>query len=356
MASHVAVARRVVVRLAVIIAVLLAWTTSTRANLPVTVRHGNVVVHAEAGLQSTAERLAARADEQLARVAEDLPDLPAPRDVEIRLVNDSAELANVAPEGRGVPPWAIGVAFPGTSIVAVALHRGGNPADAEATMNHELAHLALDAALGQHAPHWLHEGFAYQHSAEWSWERTETLAGLAWLGNVIPLDDLDRSFPAEELPATRAYAESYDFVGFLAHRGRWEDHGDQGDRWPFRRFLAGLSQGLDIDKAAVNAFGRPLRGLFGEWSQDLHQRYLLMPAGVFTGLIWFIACVLLVLGYLRRRRQNRHRIAMWDELERREAAARNAEAAARAAALERIMGTPDDAPIAPIADPDDALN
>ena len=58
----------------------------------------------------------------------------------------------------------------------------------------------------------------------------ETLAGMAWFHGIVPLDELDHSFPAEEAPANRAYAESYDFVGYLSRRGRYEDTADDGDR------------------------------------------------------------------------------------------------------------------------------
>jgi hypothetical protein len=164
-------------------------------------------------------------------------------------------------------------------------------------------------------PRWLHEGFAYQHSAEWSWARMETLAGMSWFGGIIPIGELDRSFPAEELPAHRAYAQSYDFVGFLARRGRWEDREDDGDRWPFRRFLAAISRGSDPDTAARHAFGRPIRALFDEWRTDLSQRYMLMPIGLFGLAMWILAALLLVLAWRRRRKQNRQRLAQWEQEE-----------------------------------------
>ena len=71
------------------------------------------------------------------------------------------------------------------------MRRGSEVIETTATLRHELAHLALGAALGDRAPRWLHEGFAYQHSAEWSQERFETLATMAWMGSVIPLKELE---------------------------------------------------------------------------------------------------------------------------------------------------------------------
>src|SRR5690606_32025355 len=139
------------------------------------------------------------------------------------------------------------------------------------------------------------------HAPDLALERAETLFGMAWMDGTIPLADLDASFPAEELPAHRAYAESYDFVNFLTRRGRWADSDDDGDRWPFRRFLRALAnqaadEPLDLDAAARAAFGVDLRGLFIEWQADLRSRYMFLPAGVLAFLLWAVASVLLVLA------------------------------------------------------------
>lgn len=307
-----------------LLAIVLAWSAPAlaRPELTFAARDGRVTVFAEPALHDTARELADRAESALARIAGDLMGLPVPDRIEVRLVRDAADLAAIAPAGRGAPPWAIGVAYPDLGVISVATRRGMRWSDPAATLRHELAHIALGAALGPRAPRWLHEGFAYQHAGEWSWERTETLAGMAWFGSTIPLDQLDASFPEQELIAHRAYAESYDFVGFLSRRGRWEDKEDDGDRWPFRRFLAAIGNGADPDVAARQAFGRPLRALFEEWRSDLDRRYMLVPIGLFGLALWILCALLLTIAYFRRRRQNRRRVAQWDL----EDAARRAEA------------------------------
>jgi hypothetical protein len=298
----------------------LAPSVPPESSLPSAARIGRITVHAGPGLERAARQLAESAEAALARIAGDLADLPVPRAIEVRVVDDASQLASVAPAGRGAPPWAVGVAYPDLGIISVALRRGPDPLDAAATLRHELAHAALGAALGPRVPRWLHEGFAYQHSAEWSWDRMETLAGMSWLGGIIPFQELDRSFPSEELPAHRAYAESYDFVGFLSRRGRYEDREDDGDRWPFRRFLAGIAAGATVDAAARQAFGRPIGELFDEWRANLGKRYLLMPIGLLGLAIWIVIALLLVLAWRKRRKQNRIRLAQWEAEDRARAA------------------------------------
>ena len=294
---------------------------------------GRVTVYAESGLAPTARTLANGAEATLTRISADLIDLPKPMAIEVRLVRRAEDIAAVAPPGRGAPAYAIGVAYPDLGIITVALTRGGQTLDAGSTLEHELGHIALGKALGDKAPHWLHEGFAYQHAGEWSWDRTETLAGMAWFGGIIELNELDRTFPAQEMPANRAYAQSYDFVGYLSRRGRWEDTSDDGDRWPFRRFLTIVGQSGDLDRAARLAFGRSLHDLFEEWKTDLTHRYMLAPVGLLGLALWVFCALLVVVAWWRKKRINRKRIAEWDEEDRQRMVAAEAEARARMAAL-----------------------
>lgn len=304
-------------RALIVLLLLLAFAHSAAATTLVTLpTSGRIEIKYEPGLESDARRLLDTAEDTLDRIRADLVDLRVPQHIIVQLVRDASSLPSVAPAGRGAPAWAIGVAYPDLGVISVAMRRNSNVSDPVQTLRHELAHIALGTAIGARAPHWLHEGFAYQHSMEWSWDRTETLAGMAWFGGIVPLDQLDRAFPAEESPAHRAYAQSYDFVGYLSRRGRWEDTADDGDRWPFRRFLTMIGNGTDIDAAASKAFGKPLHELFDEWRTDMSKRYLLAPIGLFGLALWILCGILLALAWARKKRQNRRRLGEWEREER----------------------------------------
>ena len=303
---------------ALVVAALLAGARPAAAQslpLPVAIGADGLMVRAEAGMEGPARRVARRARAELAAIADDLPGLAVPRWVEIRLVKRSEDLAGAAPPGRRPPPWAIGVAYPDEGVVVVANRRGPMPADLDSVVTHELAHLALGAALGERAPRWLHEGFSYLHSSDFSLERTRTLTGMAWTGDVIPLEDLDRSFPAAENEAARAYAQSYDFVSYLARRGRSSSATDDGNRWPFREFLVSLARGATLEQAARRSFSAGMSDLFDDWRQSLRDRYLVLPAGLLGLLVWVFAAVLLVLAFFRKRRLGRATLARWAEEE-----------------------------------------
>jgi hypothetical protein len=258
--------------------------------------------------------LEAKAERDLAEIEADLPGLPVVDHVEVRLVKHAEDLVGAAPAGRGAPPWAIGVAYPDLGIVTVAVRaRNGDLVDVDKTLAHELAHMALVAALGEgRVPRWLNEGFAWLHSAENSWGRATTLAGAVWRGDLMPLDKLEESFPRGESEVALAYAQSYDFAAFLASRGRYQDDRDDGDREPFQRFLREIAHGKTPNAAAFTAYGRSLDQLEGEWMEQARTRYMWLPVGVGTGFLWGIGGILLVFGWMRRRRQAKLRLRQWE--------------------------------------------
>lgn len=308
--------RAVVAALVAALSLLLLSSRALAQQLPLPVVESadGITVRAEADMERVARRVLRDAPKVLDAIYADLRGLQRPPRIEIRLVKDSANLSAAAPAGRGAPAWAAGVAYSDQGVVVVATRRGAESINVDQTVAHELAHLSLDAAIGDRAPRWLHEGFAYLHSSDWSFERLRTLTGMAWTGDVIPIRDLERRFPSHEQAAGRAYAQSYDFVAFLADRGRSADT-DAADtdanRWAFRSFLAAIAEGQSVDQAARHAFRADIDALFEEWYEDLRQRYMLLPAGMFSLLVWVVAALLLVLGYIRKRRQNRQRLAVW---------------------------------------------
>jgi len=298
------------------LALLIAAAVGTSGiDLPIRVESDGVVVRAEAGMSSLAREVADGAPLALAGIYDDLEGLPRPATVEIRLVKSADRLQGVAPAGARVPGWAIGVAFPRVGVIAVATRRGHESADVASVVAHELAHMALGAALQGHAPRWLDEGFAYLHSSDFSWARTRTLTSMAWSGNRYFLFELDERFPPGENAASRAYAQSYDFVAFLAKRGRYIDQDDDGNREPFRRFLAGIAAGHGANNAALDAYGVGLEQLESEWWQGMRQRYVWSLAGLFTLAVWVFGALLLILGWLRKRRLGRRKLAEWAEQE-----------------------------------------
>jgi hypothetical protein len=182
------------------------------------------------------------------------PTCRGPRPIEIRIVRDSAARGTPRREGRGAPRWAAGVAYPDVGVVVLALGRGGQRHDVDKTLDHELAHLALGAAVPG-APRWLHEGFAWQHAADLDAARIETLAGMAWFGSVIPLDELEYGFPAGRGACVARLRRELRLRRLPRPPRPLRRSRRRRRSLPFQDFLRELGHGKSLDEAARTAFG-----------------------------------------------------------------------------------------------------
>ncbi len=282
---------------------LLGWIAPAAAapTLVPTASRGRITVYAEPGLEDTASLLASNAEAALERIRADLVDLPSPQAIEVRLVRDARDLAEVAPAGRGAPEWAVGVAYPDLGIISVAMRRGAAAVDPLSTLKHELGHIALGVAIAIARRTGCMRNFAYQDSGEWSWARTETLRGHQLSAASSRRSELDRIVPAQEA-SNCAYAQSYDFVGYLSRRGRWEDKQDDGDRWAGLKFFTAVGQ-TAIDAAVKARSAVRSMSLFEEWRSRITTRYMLVPIGLFGLAVWIVCAILLALAFVGQRRQ-----------------------------------------------------
>ncbi|MBW2700338.1 MAG: hypothetical protein JRF33_05925 [Deltaproteobacteria bacterium] len=219
-----------------------------------------------------------------------------------------AKMRAAAPKGTRVPPWAAGMAFSRRNLILLRVeNRRGAVNDITKVFVHELAHLALDQAVNfRRLPRWFHEGFAIHHSGEWSMGRTTALAHGVLSNRLFSLEALTESFPDKPPDVDLAYAQSIDFVAFLLHRfGRERFRkliGLLGQDWPF---LLGVEEAYDM-------------GIFKleqEWHGDLKMRFTWIPFLTGTATLWFLASLVFIAAYLRRRRTKRLGRALLDAQE-----------------------------------------
>ena len=271
---------------------------------------GPLRIRYEPAVAAETRKLAAVAPGLCEKVAADLGITPPPAEVFVAL--RARDLTLGLPPGHTPPPWATGVTWPREGLIAIAL---GSPEGARqhlaTVLTHEYSHLALAHAAGfRPVPRWFVEGFAHVQANERSLGRSQTLAYAAAAGRLQPLDRLDRGFPLREDLATLAYAEAYDFVGYLR-----EKHGPGG----LERFLRGIADGADFHDAFRAAYGRSLYAVERDWQLDVRRRYLWWPVVTSGTGLWMILSVLAVAAFVRRRRRQRERLARMEEEERRPA-------------------------------------
>jgi Peptidase MA superfamily len=261
--------------------------------------------------------------------------------VTVRVAPTVADMARLAPADAPPPEYASGVAYHGLHLVLLSLlqPRGAEAVDLDEVFRHELAHVALeDAVQGKHVPVWFNEGLAISLSGELAMARTKTLWSATLSGTLIPLSDLDRSFPRDNFDVSIAYAESADFMRFLTRKS---------DRLRFSAMIGRVREGQAFDRAMTEAYGSDLRRLELEWRSDLEHRFSVIPVLTGGGLVWVLVLGALVAAYVRRRRRSKAILARWE----REEAIEDARIAARLAAERAAASgpfTPVSAPIASV--------
>lgn len=228
--------------------------------------------------------------------------------VTVRVAPTVADMARLAPSDAPPPEYASGVAYHGLHLVLLSMlqPRGGEAVDLDEVFRHELAHVALeDAVQGKHVPVWFNEGLAIQLSGERYPARMQTLWSATLSETIIPLKDLDRSFPHDNSEVSIAYAESADFMRFLTRRS--------GVR--FAALIDRVREGQAFENAMSDAYGDDLHRLEFEWRRDLEHRFSVIPILTGGGLIWVLVIVALGVAYVRRRRRAKAILARWEREE-----------------------------------------
>ena len=246
-------------------------------------------------LRSRASALAAESEKIRATIA----DLLGPESAVITVValaQTRLHYRRLLPAGARPPGWAAALAFPRLSYILMG------PAGPAATnahlaqlLAHEYSHVALGHATAfRPIPAWFVEGFADLQAS-----RADPLSS-HHVATEIPLEKLRRRFPRQDHHASAAYAQSRDFVAYLYASGSPET---------FRRFIEMLKKGTRFEVALQQVYGVRLKDLKRKWRKSWRFRKVWVPLVTSGAILWILAAVLMVLGYIRRRRARRAFVA-----------------------------------------------
>jgi hypothetical protein len=212
--------------------------------------------------------------------------------VEVRVARTPEELAMLSPQEAPPSAGSTGVAYPSLSLVVLSVRdRDGAPTTLDEVFRHQLAHVALfDATAGRPLPRWLQEGLAVQMSGEATIARAQILWTAHVRRDLRSIAQLE-TFPDDARGARIAWAESADFVRFLARDGT-----------RFATTIARTRSGDSIDRALFDAYGADLRSLEQSWRDDLGTRCVTIPLATAGALGWGAAIAAIVVRRRRRRR------------------------------------------------------
>jgi hypothetical protein len=254
-------------------------------------------------VRERADRIAREADEAKARLAEELGQ-PVLAHLEVRIARSPEQMSDLAPPNT-VPAYAVGVAYPELHAVVLSLQAPDTyeAPDLDEVFRHELVHVALeDAVQGHHVPRWFNEGLAIYESGEKSWDRWKTLGDATLSKRLLPLAELDQGFPRDRYEVNVAYAQSADFVRYLMR---------DSDRVRFGSLIERVRSGTAFDRALADAYGTDLRKLEYEWREQNSKRFGITPILTGGSLLWVLIAGLMVVGWYKRRKRAKAKLAQW---------------------------------------------
>jgi hypothetical protein len=266
--------------------------------------HGWLVLEMPASVRDREDALVQDAEEFRKRLAADLGQ-PVFDHVLVRVARSPEQMAELAPEEAGVPTYAAGVAYPPVHVAILALQAPDTweAPDLVELLRHELTHLALaDAVGGRHVPRWFDEGLAIYESGESRFARLRVLWDATLSDRLLPLVELDRSFPSDHYEVSIAYAESADFVQFLMR---------DADRARYGSLVQRVRAGVDFTRALGDAYDSDLRKLEYEWREERQRHFGVTPLLTGSGLVWLAVVGLAGAAWWKRRRTAKAKLAEW---------------------------------------------
>jgi hypothetical protein len=248
-------------------------------------------------------------------------------EIQVTIASTHEDFLSLQPDGPRAQKWAAALAYPSQDRILMKSPRlltGGQP-HYEQLFLHEVAHVALDQACRSgrkeprcpasaaksacpepRIPTWLHEGYAIYLTREWSPNREVLLTRAVLRGRLIPLGRLVGGFPEEEPQAALAYAQSADLVQYLIGRFGSE---------AFHGFVLALGKGHRFGHASRTLLGEEFRSLEQDWQKHLKIRYTWIPLLTSTGSLWFLASLVFLAAYARKKLSSRAKEREWAEEE-----------------------------------------
>jgi hypothetical protein len=215
----------------------------------------------------------------------------------------------IQPRGD-VPFWSVGVAYPSLNLIIIKSPRAtkGGHIDLRKVFKHEFTHIALGRAFRgrEKIPRWLDEGLAMYESREWNLSRVSTMTRAVLTDSLIPLSEITHSFPREAERAELAYSESFYLISYLI---------SQYSKESFHRFIKKYSGGKELEEVLMEVYGIRFEELEERWRDYVKLRFSWIPILTSTTTLWFLVTIAFILAYVRKRRENRLKLAEWEREE-----------------------------------------
>lgn len=175
------------------------------------------------------------------------------------------------------------------------------------TLIHEYAHIYIGITIPSEIPRWLNEGLVMHLAGEWSWFRSFSLLKAHAFNNLIPLRELDMSFPSNPQMLSLAYDQSYSITEFLIKK----KYSSKNDAALFIEALADSKRGANIIETLWDPFIRD--GIESGWKNYLGKRiwswvFIFSSGSIF----WFAVAVLFIAAYMKKKTSRGKKLKEWE--------------------------------------------
>ncbi len=193
----------------------------------------------------------------------------------------------------------VAFAVPDQNLIVIDYSRmNQRPFSLRITFKHELCHLLLQRHISsRHLARWLEEGIC-QWVSDGIGEilldkRSSGLDAAIMTDRVLPLSRLANTFPRDKLSLILAYEQSKSVVNFIDR-----NYGKEA----ILDLLGHLKNGESIDDAALKSIGITTLELEKDWLNHLERipRWLVFLADNLYGVLFFLAALLTIFGFVRR--------------------------------------------------------
>ncbi len=184
-----------------------------------------------------------------------------------------------------------------------------NPNQVYSVLVHEYAHIHIGLRAAAPLPRWLDEGLAMHLSDEWTFGNSLRLSAARFLGKFIPFSRLEQTFPSEQSALHLAYLQSYSLTDFIIKRF----FGGSGLKGFLRR-LSDPREGTRIieqlrDPIILKSIEEQWKTKTGGWWRNT---LFLVTSGT---TLWFALASFFIYAYLKKRKQQKEQIKIWEEEE-----------------------------------------
>jgi hypothetical protein len=207
----------------------------------------------------------------------------------------------------------VAFAVPDKSLIVIDYSRmSSRPFNLSITLKHELCHLLLhDHINSGYLAKWLDEGIC-----QWVSDGIgEILIDKSWSGldaailsgQTLRLARLEERFPGDKMSLMLAYEQSKSVVAYVDR---------QFGKQAILNILSDLKNGETLETASMQNLSITITELEKQWLTDIERtpRWLIFLANNIYGILFFLAAVLTVVGFIRGL-VRRKAYAKWEEEE-----------------------------------------